>query len=265
MYLFLAIPNFCGSTLMHSVLETSPTVVPLKSPSKVAAYFGGKTDFVEGNVCAPLGYKHLNGPHSMEANMEHVYADPSNYNWQYIKSIWEENWANNNPYAEIKLQKTPADIFRMQYMLPHFPNTKWIISLRNPYAYVESIMRKATFGMDPIRQLDQVCFHVLRTLEVQIFNYLLVKDTTYLMTYEDFAAKPEYHAEKLIEWEPRLLSLNLDAELMVKGKHVTSIKDDSDEKFQALLDNNPGILDKINVYFAPFESLINKWGYRLIK
>ena len=248
---------------MHSVLETCPAVVPLKAPERTSRFFGGKTDFVEGNVVAPFGYKNLNGPHSMEANMEHVYADPKNYNWPHIKMVWEENWANNNPYATVKLQKTPADIFRIQQIVPHFHDLKWIISVRNPYAYVESIMRKATFQMEPMRQLDQICFHVLRTMEVQVVNAMQLGQNAYTMTYEDFVARPEAHRDALIRWIPELEHMNLDAELMVKGKKIESIHDESPERVQRLIDEVPGILDKINGYFKPCEKLINYWGYQL--
>jgi hypothetical protein len=262
-YLFLAVPNFCGSTLLHSLFETCPSVTPLTAPERTSKFFKGKKDFVEGNVCAWPGYYNLNGPHSMEANMEHVYSDPNNYDWPLIKMYWEENWANTNPYAEIKMQKTPADIFRIPQILPHFNDLKWIISVRNPYAYVESIMRKATFMMDPIRQLDQVCFHALRTLEIQLTNKELLKDDAYTMTYEDFVKRPEYHREQFGKLLPGLEKMNLDSELWIKGEKVTSIVDDSEEKVQKLIDNVPNILDMINEHFIPKEHLLNQWGYQI--
>lgn len=262
-HLFLAIPNFCGSTLIHALLETVPSIVPLTPPERTSTHFGGKKDFVEGNCCALAGYKHLNGPHSMEANMEHVYANPENYDWQFIKKCWEENWACNNPYAEIKMQKTPADIFRIPMIMPHFYDLKWILSVRDPYAYVESIMRKATFNMDPIRQLDQICFHVMRTMEIQIWNAKFLGNRAYIMTYEDFIARPYHHREQMSKWLPGLEYMNFDAKLMIKGQRVESIHDDSVQKVQCMIDSNPGIIDKINQYFIPCESLINQWGYEL--
>ena len=248
---------------MHSVLETCPAVVPLTAPERTSRFFGGKKDFVEGNVCAPRGYRNLNGPHSMEANMEHVYADPANYKWDHIKMCWEENWANTNPYATVKLQKTPADIFRITQIVPKFHDLKWIISVRDPYAYVESIMRKATFHMDPLRQLDQICFHALRTLEIQIANARYLDKDAYVMTYEHFVANPEYHRDELMKWIPELEYMNLEAELMVKGHKIDSINDDSEEKIARLIVNVPDIIEKINVFFKPCESILNQWGYKI--
>ena len=262
MYLFLAIPNFCGSTLIHSVLETVPEVVPLIAPTSTTKFYGGKTDFVEGNICAGQGYKNLYGPHSIEANMEHVYSNPANYNWNYIKGKWHENWANSNPYGTIYMQKTPADIFRISQMLPYFPDCKWIVSVREPYSYVESIMRKATFYMDPFKQLDQICFHVLRVMELQIYNARLLASDAYVMTLEDFINDPSRHVNELSKLVPELSQINLSSQLMIKGKLATSIHNEGPERIKRLTEID-GLVDRINEYFTPLESIINHWGYKL--
>ncbi|ABD72075.1 hypothetical protein Rfer_4389 (plasmid) [Rhodoferax ferrireducens T118] len=262
MYLFLAVPNFCGSTLLHSLLETCPSVVPLTDPRPEERRMKG---MVEGNCCAGAGYRNLNGPHSIEANMEHVYANPANYDWPGIRKTWDENWAKTNPDAPIRMQKTPADVFRVEMIEPHFQNLKWIISVRNPYAYVEHIMRKATFHMDPLRQLDQICYHVLRTMVVQIKNRLHLGDRAYTMTYEDFIARPEYHSAKLGEFLPGLEAINFDAELMVKGERVESIRDRSEMHIQELIADIPDIVERINEHFRPVECVLKTWGYELRK
>lgn len=262
-YLFLAIPNFCGSTLVHSLLKTVPEVVSLIPPKETIKFFGQKSDFTEGNVCAYNGYRNLNGPHSIEANMEHVYSDSNNYDWNYIKGKWHENWANSNPYGTIFMQKTPADIFRINMMLPYFPECKWILSVRNPYTYVESIFRKATFRMEPIRQLDQICFHVLRTMEIQLENKRLLKDAAYVMTYESFANDPKYHVNAMAEWMPELSQIDLKSSFLVKGVRQDSIMNNNEARFDAFTSVIPGILNKINQYFIPMEHLINQWGYEI--
>ena len=265
-YLFLGIPNFCGSTLTHNLLNTCPDVVILTDPRPVKENDNDKwrEDFVEGNCCAPGGYINLNGPHSMEANMEHVYNRPINYDWKFIKKAWDKNWKKNNKNASIRLQKTPADIFRIKMMTPYFPNTKWIISVRNPYAYVESIMRKATFQMEPIRQLDQVCFHVLRVMEIQLENIEFLKESAYVMTYEDFCFKPYYHREKLGEWLPGLEKMEFNTTFNVKGTTYTDFNDDTEKRIQNMIDGVPDIINMINEYFIPKQHLLDAWGYKLL-
>lgn len=261
-YLFLAVPNFCGSTLLHSLLETCPSVTPLTWESRHYK----DNDFVEGNVVAHRGYRNFSmGPHSIEANMEHVHSNPRNYNWDYIKMVWEENWANNNPYAEIKMQKTPADIFRVQMIHPRFHDLKWIVSVRNPYAYVESLFRKATWGMDPMLQLDQICYHVTRVMEVQKENAEYLGDAAYVMTYEDFIRRKKHHRKKMAAWLPGLEYMDFTSqELMVKGKKVSKIKDDSVSKLNKFVKWDPTIITKINEYFEPKQDILAHWGYELI-
>ena len=261
-YLFLAVPNFSGSTLLHSLLETCPDVVPLTLDSKaVKKIIPG---FVEGNVVAPRGYRNLLGPHSIEANMEQVYANPKNYDWKFIRNTWDANWELSNPAAQIRMQKTPSDIFRMKQIEEYFENLKWIISVRNPYNHVESILRKATFQMDPIRQLEQICFHAGRCLEIQMQNAKRFKKNSYVMTYEAFIARPIAHRTELGKFLPGLEKMSFESEIWVKGLKFTKLKDDSSEKLAAMFQKYPEILEPINRYFRPFRKAFKYWGYSFL-
>lgn len=260
-YLFLAIPNYCGSTLLHELIKTSANVASLKRSGDVGCVF--LQNFVEGDIVARGGYKNLCGPRSIEANMEHVYADPANYDWPLIKNIWDANWEKYHPNATVRMQKTPADIFRIPMIVEHFDNLKWILSVRNPYAYVESIMRKSTFGIEPLRHIDQICFHVLRVMEIQIQNAQFLGENAYVMTYEDFVARPEYHREQMGQWMPDLEKMDLGRGLMIKGDKALKIADDSESKIQNMINEAPDIIERINHYFEPCEYLLNAWGYDL--
>jgi hypothetical protein len=265
-YLFLAIPNFCGSTLIHNLIATAPDVVtlPFSEPFKEDGSDKWQKDFVEGNTLAPYGYKNLHGPHSIECNMEHVYNDPSNYNWGLIAQRWHTEWNFKNVDAKIRLQKTPADVLRVKMMLPYFPNTKWIVSVRDPYAYVESLTRKATFAMEPVRQLDQICHHVTRIMELQKENKKLLGKNAYVVTYEDFCARPEYHREQLGTWLSGLEKIDFNKELNVKGTNTTNvIKDESEQRIQHMVDDKPDIFERINEFFIPKKKIIEYWGYEL--
>ncbi len=258
-YLFLAIPNFCGSSLMHSLLETVPSVVPLTQYEN-----GIKISYVEGAPVAKEGYRnYAMGPHSIETNMLHVHQNPKNYDWDYIKMVWEENWADTNPYATIKLQKTPGDVLRLPMVHKHFHDLKWILSVRNPYAYVESIFNKINY-MNPLRKLPQICYHVTKIMELQKENREFLGDDAYVMTYEDFVARPEWHREQMSKWIPDLKYIDFKSkDLIVKEKKVTSIKDESEEKIEKWVKNYPDIISKVNEYFEPKKDIINYWGYEL--
>jgi len=197
--------------------------------------------------------------------MEHVYSDPANYDWPRIRAQWEENWAKTNPYATVKLQKTPADIFRVPQMTQHFDDLKWVVSVKNPYAYVESIMSKTAYYLNPETHMDQICFHVLRTMEIQIANQKYLGDRAYSVTLEDFSANPELHRDALVEFVPELDGMRVDQPFMVKGRKCDSIKADGLSKATAMLAKYPEFHKQINSYFKPLEHILAHWGYEVIE
>jgi hypothetical protein len=247
---------------MHQLLSTSPNIAALTPPDNIQKRTS--PEFVEGNGCAKGGYKRLFGPHSIETNMEHVYSNPNNYNWLFIKESWDKNWEIANPVATIRMQKTPADVIRLKMMLPYFPNLKWLISVRNPYMYAMSIMDKSTFMMDPIKQLDQVCHHVTRIMELQKENKELLGKNAYVYTYEDFVRRPKYHVKKMIKWLPEIKSIDLSQEIIVKGEKVEKIYDSGPDKFKILCENVPDVINMMNEHFYKKREIIEYWGYTLM-
>ena len=263
MYLFLSIPNFCGSTLIHNILATSPNVANLE------AWFRKRNpDAIEGLVeggYRSAGFPYM-GPHSIESNMEHFFKNVDLYDWNLVHEEWEPGWQESNPNAKIKLQKSPLDVLRLQIMTEHFKDVKWIIMCRNPYAHIESIIRKAPYNLDPEVQLDQIVFHAMRCLEVNIQNHQYLLGTSYTTTYEDFCAVPEKHADNLIRWLPELESLDVSGEFMVKGKTGT-IENDNDIKIKALQDQ-PELLNRINRFITEYPNykyILHFWGYNLVQ
>jgi hypothetical protein len=252
-YLFLAIPNFCGSTLFYELIKTCTDVSALPNI---------KDSIVsEGNMFCPKQYKNLLGPHSIEANMEHVYSDPENYNWTRIKEVWDSIWEYQNSSASLRVQKTPADIYRIKQINEHFPNLKWILSVRDPYAYIESIIRKSTFRMDPDKHIELICYQAGRVLELQLENKKLLGDNAYTVTYEDFCARPKYHKNKLSKFVPQLKDMNLETKLLVKGIEYSSIKNTNEYHIRNMIKTYPNILERINEHLLPFMESMYIWGY----
>jgi hypothetical protein len=218
----------------------------------------------EGNSCAERGYLHLYGPHNMEACMEHVYSNPAYYDWLYIRKCWEYNWYETNPYAPIKMQKTPADIFRVKMMQDAFEDLNWIISVKNPYSYVESMIRRKMPYISDEGLFTELLFHVLRVMEIQIYNKALIGERGYTVRYEDFVKDPKGHCDNIVKWMPELMSLNPYDDLIVKHRHV-HVEDTGLEKVYEMFDKHPGIKEEINKYFIPMEPLLNHWGYEILQ
>lgn len=257
----MAIPNFCGSTMIHNIIAECRSVSVFDNRKFVTK--GGFTlpeDFVEGSGVA-RGMMFSVGPHSIEANMEHFYSNEANYNMEAVAYAFDKAWAKDKP---VRMQKMPNDIFRVPMMDKHFNNPNWIAMVRNPYSHVESIFRKATLGMNPQLQLDQICYHAGRCLELQVENIMRLGERAYVMTYEDFCARPEHHLNGISRWMPELGDIPVPESVTVKGVSG-AIYDDSAEKLERFYLYDPTIRDRITEYLLEFSEAMDFWGYPLVE
>ena len=175
----------------------------------------------------------------------------------------DANWEQAKPDALIRLQKTPNDTYRIPMMQPYF-NAKWIIMVRNPYAWLESTIEKfLKRNVNPSDQAEEIATHIIRTYEIQKENQAFLGDKAYTMTFEDFVANEDKHTEGLKLWMPELSDLTFKGECRVKDKTVYGLTNNNAERI-ALLRTIPGALDKFNTLFKPHEAVINSWGYELI-
>jgi hypothetical protein len=262
-YIFLAVPNFCGSTLIHSVLSTSPEVAIFPKKN----YRNGRpvnNDLIEGDGYARCGYKKKFLPHSIEANMEHVITDPDSYNWSYIKRKWDRQWAYRYPERSIRIQKTPLDVFRVKLMQPHFENLKWVLSVKNPISHVVSIIVRSTFGMNPFEQLPYICFHVGRALEVQQENIRFLGEKVYCTTHEKLSENQSGFVKDLLEFEPDLK--HIDASIVsVKGTKGPIINISSLYEAKKIYRIHPEMINNIMKLLEPYRQVAASFGYDLDK
>jgi hypothetical protein len=259
-YLFLAIPNFCGSTLTHNLLATCPEVASLTDIRPNAP-----KGIVEGNVCANEGYVPIDVSRSLEALSATAFNDPSKYDWLLIKSKWDANWIESKPNATIRMQKTPSDIFRVQLMVEYFPDLKWIVSVKNPYAYVASLIKRFEKYGNIQARLEHICHHVTTTMQVQLDNKSFLDKDAYVMTYEDFIARPDFHTTALGEFLPGLEKINCDGSLWIKGEEITLTEDNGPASVHAMSIRYPGIINDINTKFKLHQNILEAWGYTLRK
>jgi hypothetical protein len=100
-------------------------------------------------------------------------------------------------------------------------------------------------------------------MELQIENAKFLGDSAYVMTYEDFCARPEYHREQLGKWIPELKRIDFSKELWIKGTKYTKLNDDTEQRIQDLVNDIPDIFNMVNEYFIPKEKILAHWGYKL--
>jgi hypothetical protein len=255
-HIFIGTPNYSGSTLMHNLIASDPNVATLRKSNV------DTDDFVEGNSLCFGAYKAAMRSQLYTQELANALAIDSNYDWDLIKAKWNEQWSTH-PDTTIRLQKTPADIFRTDLMSKHFENLKWIITVKEPYSYIESLFKKYIYLKidNPHRELDKLCAHAILVLKTQLENKKRLGDTCYATTMEDFLSDKEAHCREIEKFCD--VKIDLQKQLWVKGHTSGKYINRNEEKLQMLIMVIPDIIKKINVYFEPHEDLLNAWGYKI--
>jgi len=265
-YLFLAVPPYSGSTALHNYLAKCAAVTPLTDEIR-RANSTDEAGIIEGSAAtkARTLYGDTKGIRIRIAPgaVMSVIQDPTNYDWNGIKTAFDANWELNNPNALIRLQKTPNDTYRIQMMQPYF-DAKWIIMVREPYAWVQAIIeRYLKRKINPSDRAEEIANHIVNTYLIQKENQAFLGDKAYTMTFEDFVANEDKHTEGLKLWMPELSDLTFKGDCKVKQGRVQGLVNNNEERV-ALLRTVPGAVNKFNELFKPHEAVLNSWGYELL-
>jgi len=116
--------------------------------------------------------------------------------WNIVREKWMEKWNLNKP---ILLEKSPPHLIRAKQLETHFPDSYFIIMMRNPYAFCEGVKRRwgKKFTYRNIAKMWAICAYY------QIENINNLKHTLWF-TYEDLTANPGEMCKQIIEFIPEL-------------------------------------------------------------
>lgn len=265
-YLFLAVPPYSGSTVLHNYIAKCTNVTPLTN-EMLQALGINENGIVEGNAAteARTLYADVDGLsiRTIPGIFISAIQNTVNYDWNGIKGFLDVNWEKTNVDASVRLQKTPNDTYRVKMMQPYF-DAKWIIMVRDPYAWVESTIEKLLKrGENPSNLAEAIATHVVNTYTIQNENKEFLGDKAYVMTFEDFVANENTHTEGLKAWMPELSDLTFKGQCLVKQSTVQGLVNNNAQRLE-LLKTIPGAMDKFTTLFRPHEAVINSWGYELI-
>ncbi len=178
-YVFVLSPPYCGSTLMHQLLCTSPAV----SPNNI---FGTREGQALPEVRALIDYR---------KRWEPDYTYP----WPKIKEIWTAHWAHHKP---LLLDKSPPNLIRTQAIVQHFSPARFICVTRDPRAHVESLMRRNKIGPEEATRFSLMCLHHQKQNLETLPHIRLIR-------YEDLVADPEQAKHALLDFLPPLGTLDV--------------------------------------------------------
>jgi hypothetical protein len=263
-YLFLSVPPYSGSTALHNYLAKCANVTPLTDEIR-RANSTDEAGIIEGNAAtkARMLYGDRGTVRIVPGSRIPIIQDPTNYDWNGIKTTLDANWELNKPNALIRLQKTPNDTYRIQMMQPYF-DARWIIMVREPYAWVQSTIEMyLRRKINPSGSAQEIVDHIINTYAIQKENQAFLGDKAYTMTFEDFVANEDKHTEGLKLWMPELSDLTFKGDCKVKQERVQGLTNNNAERV-ALLRTIPGAINKFNEFFKPHEAVLNSWGYEML-
>ena len=173
-YLFILCPPASGSTLLHKILQTSPytSAFNVEGQALVKPILFTRDRWNPGKVIP----------------------------WDIVKEKWFEKWDAHKP---ILLEKSPPHLIRAKQLETYFPQSYFVIMMRNPYAFCEGVKRRwgKKYVYLNIAKLWAIC------AGYQIDNIKNLKNAIWL-TYEDLTTNPELICKKIIDFMPEMKELN---------------------------------------------------------
>ena len=233
-HLFILSPPFCGSTLLTEILSTSKNIS------------------CNNNIGLREG-QHL--PKAKDLLFNDDRWDPSkSIDWQNIKKIWNRYWDRSK---EILLEKSPPNICRAENINKVFSNSRYICLIRNPYAQIQSNMRR--YNTDTTIATKKYISY----LRFQKKNIEELKDVL-VISYEDLTDNPKKTKETIINFIPSLSDINIalqfNAHNMYKKKRM-GIKNLNQDSISALTKDQ---IQTINSLLNKEQELINYFNYKII-
>ncbi len=233
-YLFIVIPNNSASTLVKRQIAACPNVCSLQKEGQW--YF---------NEAGPLPNDCLRVWTEQEAR----FIDSSRYDWEKIQARWHEQWSKQSRrYGRpdtLLLEKSPPNVLRARILQQQFPDARFVLSIRNPYAVCEGMKRRV--GYDVARNAQ----HWLRCATWQVENIKSLKRHLFFR-YEDLCDHRLAVQQQLREFLPECSDLSL--ELSIANRNPEQI---------ARLER--GEIQRINEVLLPEIELLRHFGYEIIR
>lgn len=235
-YLFILTAPFSGSTLLASLLDSSPQVSVLKTPQHE-------------------GLK-LPGMHALL-----IPKAGSEYNplpWGYLRELYHRHWDLSKPVLVEKGQypKHGENIQRC------FPGVSFIVMPRDPYAWCESIKRRRKPGK-PAKPMEETALRWVRSAAWHIHNIKTLERVTYF-TYEDLCDRTPDVLERLRQFMPELGEMRPEGEFEVHsalGKRRNPITNTNESALGRLDSTEIGAISRtLNAY----PDITAYFGYKVL-
>lgn len=265
-HLFVVCPNNSGSTFLVKALETCRAVWHLPREGQWIRGFAGPAS------------QQLHGPDGVPYNLLWAsedrlirhFADPRNYDWPRNRKVWYFHARGHTPDASVFVTKSPPHLLLTAQLVRHFPNTRFLFMVRNPYAVCEGICRRYRTRLRARylrrfvgrgRSLEATAAtHVANCLAWQRRNIEAHGDRGLFFTYETMCADPAGVAQRIRALVPELDDLNLSRRLV--AKEYDEMLNDMNPRQLARLD--AGQIAAFNRIFRAHPGIFDYYGYDIM-
>jgi hypothetical protein len=227
-HLFVTIPNNSGSTLVLNMLSGAPGVSALPIEGQ----------WLSNAIPNPVA---LGCGRVYTVAADH-FRNEALYNWKRIEVDWYLHWSKK-PEAPVLVEKSPPNVIRAEMMQQYFPNARFVLSIRDPYAFVSSVRNHRNLPPALIAR------HWLECAKYQVHNRNVLKHHV-SFRYEDLCNSPDLVCDKIRALVPELGPLAMPS----------SLKNPNDERKGAL---TLADLEAINSVLYPHRDLLRYFGYNL--
>ena len=242
-YIFVVCPNSSGSTLIAKFLSSSQNVSVLPSINHEGQW--AVQEHAPGAMPLPKGNEVKNWTSNFEK-----FANPSNYDWSQIKYVWHSLWDNSK---KLFLEKSPPNVITAPMLEKQFDNSRFVLSMRDPYAFCEGVRRARGYG------LEVIATHWLRCAELQLRNRQSLKNS-YCFSYEELCDESNRVVDELLRFIPELEHLETEREYSVQQHHGRMINKNP-EQIARLSSHDTQLISQV---LSRDKELVEQFGYDLL-
>jgi Sulfotransferase family len=249
-HLFVLAPNNSGSTFLTKALEQSPGAWALPREGQHVEGFVGPSTRSTG-----AGLLWAESAESIAH-----FADPAVYDWEKTRRAWHFKATSHQPGAKVLVVSSPPFLLLAEDLAQHFPDARFILLHRNPWATSEGIIRgtRPDPGESETDLARRAARHVIFALGRQLTNRQLLRDRATSFSYEEMCAQPTAIGAAIAALVPELGGVELDRRVAVKGNYDEALRDMNADQIARLA---PAVRGVLNSEFAAHRDLLLELGY----
>lgn len=254
-HLFLLCPNNSGSTFLNRAIARSQHVWSLPREGQHVLGFAGPN--TAGKSYALLW--------ASDPDVLAMFQDGENYDWVKTRKAWYFQATATTPTASVFLTKAPPFLMIPDQLDAAFPDTKFIVMVRNPYAVAEGILRRRADPEQSSRRADvgtRAAQHIVACMRQQQRNTVEFGAKALVLTYEEFCREPEATARRLQALVPTLDDLDLVSAVPVKGTYNERLRNMNEDQIARL---SVADIENLNTVFVENRHYLEYFGYSVIE